>query len=69
MFKVPIQNLCGAALLLTLALSVNDGSSVPGQDDGARKVQLACNDGDSSGNLGVPHTRQDTSPCREIDFP
>ena len=69
MFKVPMQNLLGAGLLLTLAFSVNDQFSPPGQDDAQAKVQLACDDGGFSREPGVaPNSQRDTRPCREIDF-
>jgi hypothetical protein len=65
-----MQNLFGAGLLLTLAFSVNDGSSDPAQNDAQAKVQLACDDGGSSRNAGTtPNSERDTGFCREIDFP
>ena len=68
MFKVPMQNVFGAGLLLTLAFSVNDGSSTPGPDETQAKVQLACDEGSPSRGT-APNSGRDAGLCREIDFP
>jgi hypothetical protein len=69
MFKVSMQNLFGAGLLLTLAFSVNDHSSAPDQNAAQAEVQLACDDGGFSRNLGTtPNSQRDDRLCREIDF-
>jgi hypothetical protein len=68
MFKVPMQNLFGAGLLLTLAFSVNDHSSPPGQGDAQAAVQLACDNGGFSREPGAsPNAQRDAQLCREID--
>ena len=67
MFKVPMQNVFGAGLLLTLAFSVNDQSTAPDQDEAQAKVQLACDEGGFSS--ATPNSPQDARLCREIDFP
>ena len=67
MFKVPMQNVFGAGLLLTLAFSVNDGSSTPGADETQAKVQLACDEGSPSRGT-APNSDRDVGLCREIDF-
>jgi hypothetical protein len=66
MFKVPMQNLFGAGLLLTLAFSVNDHSSAPEQIEAQAEVQLACDDGSFS--LATPNAKRDVRLCRETDF-
>ena len=45
MFKIPIQNMFGAGLLLSLAFSVNEQSTAPDRNEAQAKVQLACDDG------------------------
>lgn len=67
MFKVPMQSVFGAGLLLTLAFSVNDGSFAPGPDDDQAKVQLACGEGSPSRGA-APNSERDAGLCREIDF-
>ena len=69
MFKVSMQSLFGAGLLLTLAFSVNDGSSAPGETNAQAKVQLACDDGGPSRNGASPNSERDAGFCRESDFP
>ena len=68
MFKVPMQNVFGAGLLLTLAFSVNDSSSTPGPDESQAKVQLACDEGGHSQGM-TPNSDRDAGLCRDIDFP
>jgi hypothetical protein len=67
MFKVPMQSLFGAGLLLTLAFSVDDRSATPDQKEAQAKIQLACDDGGFS--PATPNAQWDAGPCRETDFP
>jgi hypothetical protein len=67
MFKVPMQGLFGAGLLLTLAFSVDDRSAAPDQNEAQAKIQLACADGGFS--PATPNSQRDAGPCRETDFP
>jgi len=70
MFKVPMQNLFAAGLLLTLVFSVSDHSAAPDQNKAQAKVQLACDDGGFSSGLGTtPNSQRDVRLCRETDFP
>jgi hypothetical protein len=66
MFKVPMQNLFGAGLLLTLAFSVNDHSAAPDQNEAQAEVQLACDDGGFS--PATPNSQRGVRLCRETDF-
>ena len=67
MFKVPMQNMFGAGLLLTLAFSVNDQSTAPDPNEAQAKVQLACDDGGFS--PATPNAERDGGPCRETNSP
>jgi hypothetical protein len=63
MFKVPLQTLFAAGLLLTLAFTVNDSSSAPGPSAPDAKVRFACDD---SGKAANPE--RDAGGCREANF-
>jgi len=67
MLKVPMQNLFGAGLLLTLAFSLDDRSAAPNRSEAEARIQLACQDGGSS--PATPNSQRDAGPCREADFP
>jgi len=67
MLKVPMQNLFGAGLLLTLAFSPDDHSEAPNRSEAQAGIQFACEDGDSS--PATPNSQRDAGPCREADFP
>jgi hypothetical protein len=69
MLKVPMQTLFGAGLLLSLAFSVNDGSSASGESAPESTVRFAC---DESGIAPAPGNTADAGwdagGCREANF-
>ena len=69
MLKVSMQNLFGAGLLLSLAFSINDGSSASGQSAPDTQVRFACDD--SVASPAPDQTAQperDAGGCREANF-
>ncbi len=69
MFKVPMQTLFGAGLLLTLAFTVNDSSSAPGPSAAEPKVRFACGDGGLSRTLDMTANSEGRAGrCREVNF-
>jgi hypothetical protein len=69
MFKVPMQNLFGAGLLLTLAFTVNDSSSASGPSAAEPKVRFACGDGAFSRTLDMTaNSERRAGRCREVNF-
>jgi hypothetical protein len=66
MLKIPMQNLFGAGLLLTLAFSLDDRSAPPNRSEAQAEIQLACEDGGFS--AATPNSQRDAGPCRETDF-
>jgi hypothetical protein len=68
MFKVPIQTLFGAGLLLTLAFSVNDSSSASGPS-AEPKVRFACGDGGFSRTPDMTaNSERRAGRCRQVNF-
>ena len=69
MFKVSMQTLFGAGLLLSLAFTVNDGSSAPGRSGPDPKIRYACDDsGLSSASGKTASPERDAVGCREANF-
>ena len=66
--KVPMQTLFGAGLLLSLAFTVNDGSSAPGRNAPDLQVRIACDDGLSPSPGETAESRRDSGRCREANF-
>jgi len=64
MLNVPMQNLFGAGLLLTLAFSLDDHSAALERSEAQARIQLACEDGGFS--PATPNLQRDAGPC---DFP
>jgi hypothetical protein len=64
-----MQTLFGAGLLLSLAVTVNDGSSAPGRGAPDPKVRVACDDsGPSSAPGKTANAGRDAGGCREANF-
>jgi hypothetical protein len=66
MLKIPMQNLFGAGLLLTLTFNLDD-SAPPNRSEAQANIQLACEDGGFS--AATPNSQRDAGACRETDFP
>ena len=64
-----MQTLFGAGLLLSLAFTVNDGSSAPGQGAPDPKIRFACDDRGLSLVPGqTAHAERDAGGCGEENF-
>jgi len=66
--KVPMQTLFAAGLLLSLAFTVNDGSSAPGRNAPDPQVRIACDDGLSPARGETADLRRDAGSCRDANF-